>query len=126
MNGNNVEIGISEGLVELARLDPGVGGRNLAGILAHEGRHGVDGLAAGGRNPLTVAELLATERLAYVAGDYVRLHSLNTGRSHFSGGLQVNNDGSLSINRALVEQRAQRSLRFWCGGWAEGAAPSGC
>jgi RHS repeat-associated protein len=43
----------------------------VAGAAVHEGVHGLDGIAAGGRNPETRTEELATERHAYNVETYV-------------------------------------------------------
>ena len=85
-----------------------------AGEEIHEGVHGIDGVARGGKNPANKAEELSTERHAYGTQSYV------------PQGLGVNDGGwglwdtSWSANEAggdrnkAIGENAQKSTAVWC------------
>jgi hypothetical protein len=85
---------------------------NLGETLVHEGVHGLDGIAAGGRNPSTKAEELTTERHASRTESYVA-----QGLRDFSTGLwsPMWSPGMLETYRnQAIEESARASTKIWC------------
>jgi RHS repeat-associated protein len=82
-------------------------------VFVHEGQHGIDGEAAGGRNPQTKTEELATERNAYRVQSYAA-----QGMNVFSPWGLWDPDwksAAAETNRnASIESNAQQSTAIWC------------
>jgi RHS repeat-associated protein len=85
-----------------------------AATVAHEAQHGLQGRAAGNRNPLNRSEEFNGEVAAYRAGDYMRLWYYNSGQAMPSTGYYPLEGGLFQVNEASLAGRAERSTSSWC------------
>lgn len=104
----NVTINLSPGLTEGSRFDR----VDLAGTIAHEGRHGIDGRANGG-NPPNVDAARATERNAF-RDQLGTITGLERAGVTPGSMLSIPRSGDVSANDRWVNENAERSVGQWC------------
>jgi RHS repeat-associated protein len=92
---------------------PGLTLGQLTETVVHEGTHGLDGVARGGRNPETQAEEMATERRAYRTQSYVAEGVGGRASNGLWDPTWPADKAEASRDRA-VEQSARRSTEIWC------------
>lgn len=90
----------------------GSGAVDDAGISAHEGTHGIDGIDRGGRNPKNIHEKYKTElNAAHAEADVGKgIGSLNV-HGTWNGGWTDANDPDMED---AVQNEAMQATRLWC------------